>query len=210
MTQPGLFIDKDGTLVRDVPYNVDPALIRFMPGAARALARLQAAGFAIFVVSNQSGVALGRFPETKLAGVERALREGLAAEGVVLTGVYWCPHHPRGTVARYAVQCDCRKPLPGLLRRAAREHDIDLTGSWMIGDILDDVEAGRRAAARTVLLDNGNETQWQFSPIRLPHFVVSDLERAADAILGAPSSTAISGIDAGSHGMAVELAWHRD
>ena len=67
--------------------------------------------------------------------------------GVPLSGVYWCPHHPDGVVARYAVQCDCRKPLPGLLRRAAGEHDIDMTASWMVGDILHDVEGGRRAWA---------------------------------------------------------------
>jgi D-glycero-D-manno-heptose 1,7-bisphosphate phosphatase len=199
VTRAGLFLDKDGTLIHDVPYNVDPAHIRFMPGATHALARLHAAGFAIVVVSNQAGVALGRFQEAELEAVEQALCDGLAAGGVPLTGVYWCPHHPEGAVPRYTVHCECRKPLPGLLRRAASEHDIDLAVSWMVGDILDDVEAGRRAGCRTVLLDSGNETQWRLSPMRLPHLVAEDLERAADAILAARSRVAaVAGSRCGS------------
>jgi len=208
MTRAGLFLDKDGTLLHDVPYNVDPAHIRFMPGATQALARLHAAGFTIVVVSNQAGVALGRFQEADLAGVEQALCDGLAAMGVPLAGVYWCPHHPEGVVPRYTVQCDCRKPQPGLLRRAASEHDIDLTVSWMVGDILDDVEAGRRAGCRTVLLDSGNETQWRLSPTRLPHLVAADLEGAADAILAAPSMADAARADAGFHGSAARLVRH--
>jgi histidinol-phosphate phosphatase family protein len=128
-----------------------------------------------------------------LAVVERTLRERLALAGVPVTGMYWCPHHPQGSVARYTVECDCRKPLPGMLRRAAREHQLDLEASWMVGDILDDVEAGRRAGCRTVLLDNGHETQWQVSRLRLPHFVVPDMERVAHAVLTAAAMTARAG-----------------
>lgn len=185
MRRPGLFVDKDGTLIDNVPYNVDPARIRFSVGAIDALQRLHARGFAVVVVSNQAGVAFGRIRERALFTVEATLRDRLASAGVTLAAMYWCPHHPDGTVATYRSRCDCRKPLAGMLWRAARDHDLDLESSWMIGDILDDVEAGRRAGCRTVLLDNGHETEWQISHLRLPHFVAADMARAADAILSA-------------------------
>jgi histidinol-phosphate phosphatase family protein len=180
-----VFLDKDGTLVEDVPYNVDPDRIRLMPGAAEGLQRLHAAGYPLVVVSNQSGVARGLFAEEALVAVEERLRKLLADAGVPLAGFYYCPHHPQGTMAAYAVDCDCRKPAAGLLLRAAREHGYDLGRSWFVGDILNDMEAGRRAGCRTILLDNGHETEWVLSPERTPDFTVSDLAAAARIILGA-------------------------
>jgi len=102
---------------------------------------------------------------------------------VELAGFYYCPHHPDGSVARYAVDCGCRKPQPGMLQKAARELDIDLEHSWMVGDILDDIEAGRRAGCRTILINNGSETEWVLSPERQPHFIVSNLEEAARTVI---------------------------
>jgi len=180
-----VFLDKDGTLVEDVPYNVDPGRVRLMPGAAEGLQLLAAAGFRLFVISNQSGVARGYFAEEALAGVERRLREFLAGEGVALAGFAWCPHHPQGSVPAYAIACDCRKPSPGLVVRAAREHGLDLARSWFVGDILDDVEAGRRAGCRTVLIDNGRETEWVLTPAREPHYKAADLAEAARIITAA-------------------------
>lgn len=178
-----VFLDKDGTLIEDVPYNVDPALIQLMDGAGEALARLQAAGYRLIVVSNQSGVARGMFPESALSEVQARIDKLLAPYGVALDGFYYCPHHPGGSVSEYAVACDCRKPAPGLLLQAAAEHGVDLQASWILGDILTDVEAGRRAGCRTILLDNGNETEWELSRARLPDCVVSDLRGAAGRIL---------------------------
>src|SRR5947209_6409951 len=103
MNRRAAFLDKDGTLVENVPYNVDPARVRLAPGAAEALPRLHAAGFRLIVVSNQSGVARGLFAEEALAGVRERLRELLADLGVPLGGFHYCPHHPDGTVPRYAV-----------------------------------------------------------------------------------------------------------
>ena len=183
MGHRAVFLDKDGTLVEDVPYNVDPAHIRLAPGAGAGLRRLHAAGFRLIVISNQSGVARGYFPESALAAMTECLRSLLAAEDVPLTGVYYCPHHPAGVIAGYAVECDCRKPAPGMMHRAAAEHGLDLSGSWFVGDILDDVEAGRRAGCRTVLIDNGNETEWVLGDGRLPHHLAADLEEAADIIV---------------------------
>lgn len=178
-----VFLDKDGTLVENLPYNVDPERIRLTRGALEGLAELHAAGYLLVVVSNQSGVARGFFPESALAGVERRLRGLLGEAGLRLAGFYYCPHHPEGKVAAYARECECRKPHPGLLVQAARDLELDLEACWMVGDILDDVEAGRRAGCRTVLLDNGGETEWITSPQRLPDWTVPDLAAAASAIL---------------------------
>jgi D-glycero-D-manno-heptose 1,7-bisphosphate phosphatase len=178
-----VFLDKDGTLIEDVPYNVDPELIRLMPRAGEALAALRAAGYKLIVVSNQSGVARGRFPEWALDAVKDRLAALLARHDVSFDGFYYCPHHPAGVVPEYAIECGCRKPAPGMVLAAAAEHGIDLAQSWLVGDILNDVEAGRRAGCRTILLDNGNETEWEMNELRAPDFVVTDLQAAADRIL---------------------------
>ncbi|HEX5444846.1 MAG TPA: HAD family hydrolase, partial [Pirellulales bacterium] len=177
-----IFLDKDGTLIDDVPYNVNPDQMRLAPKAGIALRRL-ARDYRLFVVSNQAGVAHGFFGEDALPAVEQRLRQLLAGEGIALDGFYYCPHHPSGADRRYRCRCACRKPQPGMLLQAAREHLLDLGQSWMIGDILDDIEAGRRAGCRTVLIDNGGETEWQISDLRQPEFVVADLGLAADRIL---------------------------
>lgn len=182
-----VFIDKDGTLIDNVPYNVDPALIRLAPGAGEALVRLKQLGYRLIVISNQSGVARGYFPESAIEGVKTRLAELLSEYDVALDGFYYCPHHPKGTVAAYAHACDCRKPHTGMFLIAAREHAIDLKRSWMIGDILDDVEAGHRAGCRSILIDNGNETEWDASPLRQPDHTVAGLKEAACAIAEAAS-----------------------
>lgn len=180
-----MFLDKDGTLIEDVPYNVRPEQIRLTPHAGEGLRMLQDAGYRLIVVSNQSGVARGYFKERDLQAVEARVRAALIDEGVHLDGWYYCPHHPEGSVAKYAVNCGCRKPDPGLILRAASDHVIARRDSWVVGDILDDVEAGRRAGCRTVLIDNGNETVWKPGPFREPHYRVSHLLGAARAILAA-------------------------
>lgn len=182
MTAKAIFIDKDGTLIEDVPYNVDPARVRLMQGAGPALARLHALGYGLIVVSNQPGLARGYFATRDLESVYGRLRALLAPYRAPLAGFYYCPHHPDGAVARYACTCSCRKPAPGLLLAAAAIHGIDLGRSWMVGDILDDVEAGRRAGCRTVLLDNGHETEWRSGPLRDPDAIAHDLADAAACI----------------------------
>lgn len=174
MAVSAVFVDKDGTLVQDVPYNVDPERITLSPGAAEAIDAFARNGLQVIVISNQPGAALGHFAEEQLKDVERRLRELLGGE---IDGFYYCPHAPDAG-------CRCRKPSPGMLLRAAREHGVDLERSWMIGDILDDVEAGRRAGCRTCLIDNGNETEWKIDPLRRPDRVAADLAEAAAMILG--------------------------
>jgi histidinol-phosphate phosphatase family protein len=176
-----VFVDKDGTLVHDVPYNVDPDRIVLIPGVGESLRRLQDAGFLLFVVSNQPGVALGRFPVSALRGVEARLDELVGRHGVVFTAYCWCPHPPVGV--RNAVACTCRKPRPGMLLDAATTHGIALERSWMVGDILDDIEAGNRAGCRTILVDRGNETRWRAGRVRTPNAIVYQFADAADLIL---------------------------
>jgi histidinol-phosphate phosphatase family protein len=183
-----VFLDKDGTLLVDVPYNVDPAQMCFMPGAAAGLRRLAGHGLPLIVISNQPGVALGRFAPEALGGVGRRLSRMFSVAGAHLAGFYHCPHHPDGEVKRYALACTCRKPMPGLLQRAARDHGLDLSHSWFVGDILDDIEAGSRAGCRTILLDNGHETEWASTPatalLRAPGHRCADLQEAAELIVG--------------------------
>ena len=181
-TPRAVFLDKDGTLVHDVPYNVDPARIELLPNVGPALRTLQDAGYLLIVVSNQPGVALGHFASSALRAVESRLDELLAPYGVVITAYGWCPHHPnsRGTM----LACTCRKPRPGLLLDAASVHDVELERSWMIGDILDDVEAGARAGCRTILVDRGGETRWRGGRLRTPNAIVYDIADAASIVLG--------------------------
>ncbi len=181
MTQRAVFLDKDGTLVKDVPYNVDPEQIQLTVGVAH-LRQLHDCGYLLIVISNQSGVARGYFPETALVAVEQRSRQLLAQLQIPLTDFYYCPHHPEGTVVPYAITCNCRKPAPGLLYQAAQDYGIDLSRSWFIGDILHDVEAGRRAGCQTILINNGNETEWLFSPQRVPHYIATDLTDATRII----------------------------
>src|SRR4051794_39180301 len=108
MMRRAIFLDKDGTLIEDVPYNVDPGRIRLAEGAAEGLRSLHAAGFRLIVISNQSGVARGLFAEEALGGVRDRLRQLLADLGVPLDGFYYCPHHPDGAVSRYSMSCACR------------------------------------------------------------------------------------------------------
>lgn len=183
MGRAGIFFDKDGTLLEDVPYNVTPACMRMAPRAERALAALAGSDAELFVITNQPGIAHGYFPPSALAGIESALNGIFLQNSVRLAGFYYCPHHPEGVIAQYAYYCDCRKPAPGLILQAASEHGIDLGRSWMVGDILHDIEAGHRAGCRTVLIDNGNETEWQLSPLRQPDYVAGNLEDAVKHIL---------------------------
>lgn len=178
-----IFLDKDGTLIPDIPYNVDPALITLQPDAVTGLQRLRDEGYLFIVISNQAGVARGIFTEDALPAVEQRLAQLMAAHGLTLSGFYYCPHYPEGKVTAYTLDCDCRKPKPGMILQAALKHNINLSESWMIGDILNDVEAGNRAGCKTVLINNGNETEWVAGPMRAPTFICSSINQAAEDIL---------------------------
>jgi len=144
------FLDRDGTIIQEKEYLADPEGVELLPGALEGLRRLRDAGYALVVVTNQSGIARGLFTEDDYRAVQARLEALLAAEGVTLDGVYHCPHHPD-----YTGPCDCRKPGTGLFARAARELELDVGRSVAIGDRLRDVEPVLRLGGRAVLVRTG-------------------------------------------------------
>lgn len=181
MMHPAIFLDRDGTLVESRHYPTEPDQLVLYPGVAAELRRLQAAGFRLVLITNQAGVALGLIQPQQLERMHAHLRAELRREGVKLDAIYVCPHHPNGTVPELAIACDCRKPKPGMLSRAAAELALDLSQSWFVGDILDDIEAGNRAGCRTVLVDLGTEL-FPKQPIRWPAYVARNTVHALQII----------------------------
>jgi len=155
LRRPAVFLDRDGTLVEEVPYLHDPAELALLPGVAAALAPLGAAGYALVVATNQAGVARGYYDEAAVARVHRRLRALLAAGGARLDAVVYCPHHPDGTVAGYAGACRCRKPGPGMLEAAAERLGLDLRASSLIGNHPSDVGAALAAGATPLFVTTG-------------------------------------------------------
>lgn len=147
-----VFLDRDGTIIEDPGYLHDVRDVKLLPGAALAIKSLREEGYKIVVVTNQSGIARGIITEENLDAIHAEICRLLAEDGAHVDAIYYCPFHPDGTVEKYAKESDLRKPQPGMLLRAAEEHDIDLTQSWMVGDAARDVEAGQRAGCKTIRL----------------------------------------------------------
>jgi D-glycero-D-manno-heptose 1,7-bisphosphate phosphatase len=184
MAARALFLDRDGTLVHPRHYPARPRDLVLYSGIAPGLRRLRRAGFRLVVITNQAGIARGYFGAAELAAMHAHLAATLAEQGVRLDAIYHCPHHPDGAIPELAIRCECRKPAPGLLLRAARELGIDLARSWMVGDILDDVAAGNRAGCRTVLVDLGTE-EMPSAALRTPAYVARDTVHALRIIAAA-------------------------
>jgi D-glycero-D-manno-heptose 1,7-bisphosphate phosphatase len=144
--RPAVFLDRDGTLIEDVGYPREAEGVRLLDGAADALAALRRAGFALVVVSNQSGIGRGLVTQDEADAVHRRFLDELHARGVEIDDVRYCPHAPEDA-------CACRKPAAGLVLASARELGLDVARSFMVGDKPSDVEAGRRAGCRTIALD---------------------------------------------------------
>jgi D-glycero-D-manno-heptose 1,7-bisphosphate phosphatase len=155
LLRPALFLDRDGTLVEEVHHLSRPEQIRLLPGASRAVRLANRRAVPVVVVTNQSAVARGLLTEEELGAVHEVLRTALVRDGARLDAIYYCPHHREAVIPAYAVDCDCRKPAPGLLLRAARDLGLNLSRGVMIGDRLLDIEAGRRAGCRGVLVRTG-------------------------------------------------------
>jgi D-glycero-D-manno-heptose 1,7-bisphosphate phosphatase len=167
MKHRALFLDRDGTLVHRKEYPRRPEELVLFDGIGPALYRLQMAGWKLVVITNQGGMAFGYFDEAMLVQMHNHLSDELARFGAQLDGIYSCPHHPRGTIPALTLPCFCRKPWPGMLFEAAKELDIDLAQSWMIGDMVSDVEAGNRAGCHTALVhttDSRPFSEWPALP----------------------------------------------
>jgi D-glycero-D-manno-heptose 1,7-bisphosphate phosphatase len=154
MVKRAIFLDRDGTINVEKEYLFQIADFEFIPGVPEAIRMINEAGFLVIVVTNQSGVARGYYCEEDVEVLHRHIASELQRAGAHVDGWLYCPHHPSGR-GSYALPCDCRKPLPGMLQEAARRYDIDLENSIMIGDKLADVEAGLAAGCRTVLVRTG-------------------------------------------------------
>ena len=153
MTSTAVFLDRDGTVIEDPGYLNHPDQVKLLAGAGEAIRELQQLGFKTVVVSNQSGVARGLVTEELLEQIHERLRSKLASLGASLDGIYYCPYHPEGVIPKYRRDSDWRKPKPGMLLAAAQEMDLDLKSSWMIGNSQSDIDAGRNAGCRTILLN---------------------------------------------------------
>jgi len=151
-----VFLDRDGTLIQDTGYLRDPMGVQILPGAADALRMLAAKGYILAVLSNQSGLARGKFSRAEMEAVHQAFLEKFRAEGVSFDAVEYCPHHPEGVVEEYRKVCSCRKPGTGLAEAVLRRLEIpDTCRRWMVGDKLLDIELGIRLKAQTVLVETG-------------------------------------------------------
>ena len=180
---PAVFLDRDGTINEDSGYLADPSDLRLFPVVGLGLRLLQEGGFRLVVVSNQSGIARGYLTEVMLAEIHQRLESLLGAEGVTLSGVYYCPHHPEGAPP-YRQVCHCRKPQGGLVERAAREHNIDLSRSYVVGDQLVDIELARQSGMTAILVLTGQGRLALGSGHGQADHVATDLAAAARWILG--------------------------
>ncbi|HZE98902.1 MAG TPA: HAD family hydrolase [Planctomycetota bacterium] len=151
-----VFLDRDGTLIVERGYITVPEGVELIPGAAAAVTQLRKAGWKVFVVTNQGSVAKGMITEEELGLIHFRMISLLAEQGAELDGIYYCPHHPDGDQIQYSVECDCRKPRPGMLERAASEHGLDLDACVMIGDTVRDIEAGHSTGGKAVLVLTGH------------------------------------------------------
>jgi len=183
-TRPAVFLDRDGTLIRHVPYLTDPNDVALIDGAAAVLAELRDAGYACVIVTNQSAIGRGMLTERGLAEVHRVMHDRLAEHGVELDGTYHAPHAPTQK-DHTVIEFHDRKPGPGMLQRAAAELGIDLSRSWMVGDSLKDTHAGRNAGVRgTVLVRTGEGAAVDPHEPSIDH-VAADVVEAAAIILHA-------------------------
>jgi len=182
MAHKAVFLDRDNTIIEDAEYSADPSVLAPLPGVADALKRLRRAGWKLIIVTNQSGIARGLFTEEALQSFHRHMLQWFAKRGVRFDGLYYCPHYPQGEAEEYVKTCDCRKPAPGMLLKAARELDIDLSRSWMVGDRPTDIGAGRAASCRTIRVLTGQSPE---PDEPAADFTAADLVAAVDQILGA-------------------------
>jgi D-glycero-D-manno-heptose 1,7-bisphosphate phosphatase len=160
MARPAIFLDRDGTINEDIGYVSSPDELIVYPYAADAVRLINEAGLKVIIITNQSGVARQLYDEPMLATIHGRLIDELGRDGARIDAVYYCPHHPRIGNALYRRACECRKPGPGMLRQAAREHDIDLRLSYVVGDKASDMNLAANAGARgaLVLTGYGRET----------------------------------------------------
>ncbi len=187
-----VFLDRDGTINEQMGYINHISRFHLLPGAAEAIGRLNRRAIPVFVVTNQSGLARGYFPESLLHEVHALMIKELAASGAHVDGIYICPHHPEAKEEKFRQKCSCRKPGIGLFERAVEEHNIDLRRSYVVGDRYSDIKAAAACRAAGVLVLTGyGRGDYEFIGPAMelkPDFVAPDLSAAVDWILQQESS----------------------
>jgi D-glycero-D-manno-heptose 1,7-bisphosphate phosphatase len=173
-----VFLDRDGTINKERGYITTRADLGLLAGAGEAIRRLNEAGIPVHVFTNQAGIARALYTEEELADIHKCLRWMLSEEGAEVGTIYYCPHHPAGTVPEFSRDCDCRKPNPGMLEQASKEHGIDLSKCVVVGDIDRDIQAGKAVGAYTILVQTGHQKE-----SALADKVVANLSEAVDFIL---------------------------
>jgi D-glycero-D-manno-heptose 1,7-bisphosphate phosphatase len=193
MKRRAVFMDRDGTISEEVGYINHPSRFRLFPYAKRAIKLLNDNGWLAVVITNQAGVARGYFPEAMIETVHQNFEEELRNEGARVDGIYYCAHHPTIGEPPYRQDCDCRKPKPGLITRAAKDLDIQLEQSWMIGDRYSDIELAHNAGVRAALVLSGygrgewenQRDEWKYHP----DLIADDLLNAVASITGKPNAS---------------------
>ncbi|MDD4897821.1 MAG: D-glycero-beta-D-manno-heptose 1,7-bisphosphate 7-phosphatase [Methanocellales archaeon] len=183
-----VFLDRDGVITQDPPHfahRIDQ--LKLIPKSAEAIRLLNENGFKVVIVSNQSGVARGYYQEKDIGIFNRAMEEELEKHGASIDSIYYCPHHPDAKVEAYRVTCECRKPKPGMLKRAEKDLNLDLKRSFMVGDRLIDVEAGHSAGCKTILVltcHGSDEVKKVKESTIKPTYILEDLYSASKMING--------------------------
>ena len=191
MKQRAVFIDRDGTISEEVGYINHPSRFRLFLYAASAIKQLNENGWLAIVITNQAGVARGYFSEEMVQTIHQNMTGDLESSGAKLDAIYYCVHHPSVGAPPYRVDCDCRKPKPGLIARAAQDFDIDLARSWMVGDRYSDVELARNAGVKSAFVMSGyGRGEWEHHRApwtRKPDLIAEDLLDAVRLIVGGAS-----------------------
>lgn len=190
--KPAVFIDRDGTISEEVGYINHPSRFRLFPYAASAIGHLNEQGWLAILVTNQAGVARGYFSEEMIKTVHSAMSAELASSGAKLDAIYYCAHHPSVGEPPYRFDCDCRKPKPGLISRAAADFGIDLSRSWMVGDRYSDIELARNAGLKSAFVLSGyGRGEWEHQRMnwsQQPDLIAENLLEAVHNIVNEKSA----------------------
>ena len=191
---PAVFLDRDGTIIVEKDFLGDPAGIELLPRAAEAIRMLNERGYLVICVSNQSGVARGYYSEDAVRVVNLRLLAMLREQRAIVDNMFFCPHHPQGTVPEYRLVCDCRKPRTGMARTAMEKHAIDLSGSAMIGDRANDMQFGKNLGIPAVLVTTGygqaEKERIEDEHLSPPDYIAKDLYDAVSWVLQRPPARA--------------------
>ena len=185
-----VFLDRDGVITQEPPhYAHKVSQLKLVPKSADAIRLLNENGFLVVVACNQAGIARGYYQEEDAIQFTQAMKDNLAREGAHIDASYYCPHHPQAKIERYRVNCNCRKPEPGMLIRAKKELDLDLKQSFMVGDKSSDIEAGKRAGCKAIMVRTGQGVEELRRNQIECDYVADDLYNAVEHIIGMAGKT---------------------